>query len=161
MKFLSIREYFYRLSNQAIVMVTIALMSVGVAEFSRGLHAWIEDESALVVLAVVSLLTVVELTIVNWWFVPERIRAIRQEFSLGIKLERYAGPVLFRLIFFVSAIVMQSVGYFLTGHTAFLIVAAAVLAVMLMFWPTRQRACRELQLKPDQRQMVLHDLDMR
>lgn len=161
MKFLSIREYFYRLSNKAILLVTIAVTSIGVAEFLRDLQPILEGDAVMMVFGVITALAFAELTLVNMWYIPQRIRLIRQEFSLGLKLERYAQPVVLRLIMCVSAVVWYAMGYYLTGHLAFVLLPAGVLLLFFFFWPTRQRACRELQLKPDQRQMVLHDLDLR
>lgn len=161
MKFLSIREYFYRLSNRATVLVTFAVAAIGAAEFLRDLQPVVEGDAVMIVLGAITLVAVAELTLVNGWYVPQRIRVIRQEFSLGLKLERYAQPVVLRLAVCVSAVVTYAIGYFLAGHLAFLLLSAAVLVLFFFFWPTRARACRELQLKPDQRQMVLHDLDLR
>lgn len=161
MKFLSIREYFYRLSNKAILLVTFAVASIGVAEFLRDLQPMVEGDAVMVVFGVITALAFAELTLVNMWYIPQRIRLIRQEFSLGLKLERYAQPVVLRLLMCVSAVVWYAVGYYFTGHLAFVLLPAGVLLLFFFFWPTRERACRELQLKPDQRQMVLHDLDLR
>lgn len=161
MKFLSIREYFYRLSNKAILLVTFAVASIGAAEFLRDLQPMVEGDTVMVVFGVITALAFAELTLVNMWYIPQRIRLIRQEFSLGLKLELYAQPVVLRLVVIVSAVMWYAVGYFLTGDLAFVLLAAAVLLLFFFLWPTRTRACRELELKPDQRQMVLHDLDLR
>lgn len=161
MKFLSIREYFYRLSNRATVLVTFAVAGIGAAEFLRDLQPIVEGDAVMFVFGVITALALAELTLVNAWYVPQQIRVIRREFSLGLKLERYAQPVFFRLVICVSAVMWYAVGYYLTGHLVFILLATAVLLLFFFLWPTRTRACRELELKPDQRQMVLHDLDLR
>lgn len=162
MNFASLREYFYKLANRCYLLVLLPLaifIYIYQQIESKRVTAFIQDEK-LVDVAIIVLLSmaVINLTTVHW-LSRKRLKKYAGEIGLGNKLDRYYEIVMLRLKGCCASSLMTAVGLLLTESPLFGIFFLLILAWTLLQWPSSRRACRDLQLKGDEYEMVYYKKD--
>lgn len=159
MKFNSVKEYFYKLTNmgyQAMMVPLILFIFFYARLLFFSSKPLIENTNQhLYWLIGFASLGVLVLTSVHV-FSYRKAKAISREVGLGIKLEKL-GTVLVRHIFWQASVVtLMPVGLVLTGNSIFSIAFAVCLLFYFLNWPTPKRVARLLALKGDERTLVLN-----
>lgn len=156
MKFSSMREYFYKVHNILYVTFLFPLL----------LFTYLYLENRLVLSqgthgVLAYLLTFVFLAAVGFarWDFVRKIKAIRQLAGLGVKLEKYATALIIQFAIISAVCLMLVVGLWLTASQIFVAAFVVSLIILSWLWPTGSRVCKDLRLRGDERDMVLHKRD--
>ena len=162
MNFSSLKEYFYKLGNRCYLLVLLPL-AVFIYLFrqlmTRQIGPIIQDEPlADIIILTLCVFSLVNLTTVHGVSV-QRLKKYAAELGLGRKLDRYHEIVLFRIAASSASSLMMAVGLLLTGSELFGVLFMGILLWTLFQWPTSKKACRDLQLKGDEYEMVLYKKD--
>lgn len=159
MKFNSVKEYFYKLTNvgyQAMMVPLILFIffyaqllfftSKPLIENTNQYLYWLIGFAAFGVIA----LTLVQL------FVKRKAKAISQMVGLGIKLEELGTILVRRMIWQAVIVTLMSVGLVLTGNVIFSVLFGVFMLFYFLNWPTPKRIARMLGLKGDERTLVIN-----
>ena len=98
------------------------------------------------------------------WFISlflfnRGLKSIRKIQSLGERLDRYFSLTVLRFTIILSGSLLLAIGFFLTESQEFTIVAISNLLLVLLVWPRPAKVCGDLQLKGDERTLVLYKKD--
>jgi hypothetical protein len=162
MNFSSLKEYFYKLANRSYLLVLLPLAAfiyLFQQLMTKELEPLIQDEPlARIVIVTLGTFALVNLTSVHW-IASRRLKKYSLEVGLGRKLDHYNEIVMFRIGASSASSLMMATGLLLTSNEIFGILFLAILLWTLVQWPTARRACRDLQLKGDEYEMVLYKKD--
>lgn len=158
MKFSSVKEYFYKLNNRGyqLMMVPFILFILFYAQSILNLYSlvFISQEIASILFKALCSISVIALTIVQL-SAKRKARMIASEVGLGIKLEKL-GTLLIRKMTMISLIVMMMpLALLFTGDTYFSLAFGILVLWFFLQWPTPARVCRLLNLRGDEREMVI------
>jgi len=154
----TLKEYFYKLSNRSLVLMLLPiaefltiyyLILSGVLPTIVQEELWVEILLALIPIGVLYLLTIVHLD------VKKQCKKIAEEIGLGKKLDLYYPLARRKINSQVWASFLLATGFFLTSHGWFSIFFGGILAWSWWQWPSPRKTCIDLQLKGDERQMVI------
>jgi hypothetical protein len=159
----SLREYFYKLHILLYCIVLVPLLAFVVMYWQMKLGniaGVLKNDEYLnqVLLVALGLLVVLDWGISIFMF-NRGIKATRTLDSLGNRLDRYYLFTLLRFALVVSGSIALAIGFYLTENAAFTILFISSLALLLLFWPTPGKVCDDLQLKGDERTLVLYKKD--
>ena len=162
MNFSSLKEYFYKLGNRCYLLVLLPL-AVFIYLFhqlmTKQIEPFIQDEPLVdIIIVTLSAFGLVNLTTVHG-IAKRRLKKYAAEVGLGRKLDRYHEIVMFRIAASSASSLMMAAGLLLTGSEVFGILFIGILVWTLLQWPTSRKACRDLQLKGDEYEMVLYKKD--
>ena len=162
MNFSSVKEYFYKLGSRCYLLI---LLPLGVFIYlfrqlmANQIEPMIKDETLVyIIIAILCAFALVNLTTVHW-VSKGRLKKYSAEVGLGRKLDRYHETVMFRIAACSASSLMMAAGLLLTGSELFGFLFLAILAWTLVQWPTARKACRDLQLKGDEYDMVFYKKD--
>ncbi len=158
MKFNSVKEYFYKLNNMGyqLMMVPLILFTLYYSRLIESLSGVVvlSREIASILFFVLCGLNVIVLTLVQV-MTARKARMIAREIGLGIKLEKL-GTVLSRKMVAISIMVMlMPLALLITGDDYFSIAFGVAALWFFLQWPTPGRVCRLLQLRGDEKEMVI------
>lgn len=161
MKYNSVAEYFYKMHARLYALVLVPLLTFVVLYWiksgeSRGL---LQDTGLSYLLLLVFMAVVLAEWIVSFFIFKMNIRSILTLGSLGERLDHYYRFTLIRFSFIVSGLILLAVGFFLTEDQYFTILFVASMAAMGFFWPTSAKVCDDLNLKGEERRLILYKLD--
>ena len=159
MNFSSIREYFYKLNSRCYIFVLVPLAAFIFIYFYREERkalppiqdAWIGQ----IILIGACLITLINLTTVHW-LSRKRLRTYALLVGLGNKLDKYYEIILLRFNASCITALLMAVGALLTENENFGFCFIIILLWMALQWPTSRKACRELELKGDEYEMVFY-----
>jgi len=158
MNFSSLGEFFYKLYNRCLMVMFIPIavfLAVYYFLLIGKFVAIIQDEQMIMIILIAfPILSIINLTIVHL-VVATRFKALLPEPSLGIRLEKYFSVGFIRLAALASDSVLMAVGLALTGHAYFTIYFSVLLLWLFFIWPIPKRVSKDLQLKGDEKKMVL------
>jgi hypothetical protein len=162
MNFSSIKEYFYKLGNRCYLLVLLPL-AVFIYLFRQlmtsQMEPMIKDEPLVyIIIAIMTAFALVNLTTVHG-IAKRRLKKYSAEVGLGRKLDRYHEIVMFRIAASSASSLMMAAGLLLTGSELFGVLFIGILLWTLLQWPTARKACRDMQLKGDEYDMVLYKKD--
>jgi hypothetical protein len=162
MNFSSLKEYFYKLGNRCYLLVLLPL-ALFIYLFhqlmTKQIEPIVQDESLVdIVIVTLCVFALVNLTTVHG-VAKRRLKKYVAEVGLGRKLDRYHEIVLFRIGASSASSLMMAAGLLLTGGELFGILFIGILLWTLLQWPSSSKACRDLQLKGDEYDMVLYKKD--
>lgn len=163
MNFSSLREYFYKLHNLLYGIMLAPLLAFVVLYWllqSGSIHGVLRDDEYLnqVMLIGLSFLVLMEWVISMLMF-KRGMKATRTLDSLGKKLDRYYLFTLLRFCLVVSGSIGFAIGFYLTENQLFTVLFVSSLGCLIFFWPTPTKVCNDLQLKGDERTLVLYKMD--
>lgn len=162
MKFGSIKEYFYKLYNYCLLLVLVPPLAFVFLYFvwpKKASYSIFENEDMTeTILIIFFVLIITELTIVHL-LLKRQFRQLRKEVALGVKMDRYAGLALMRIIAISACATLVSAAFFLTGN----IWTAGIFALLLMWmwlqWPSPKKFCNDLSVRNDERELLLKSRD--
>lgn len=97
--------------------------------------------------------------IISGIFFKRKIAALRREQSLGHRLENYANLTIVRFAIISSGGLTMALGLYLTNHQVFMVLFVLNIILLSLFWPVPGKIARDLRLKGDEREMVIHRKD--
>jgi hypothetical protein len=161
MKFLSIKEYFYKLNTIGFILL---LLPSGVFIF---LYNWsihhpsliTQHDDVILILSVVLGVLLVDLTIVHWVWI-NKIRRLKKLNELAKKMDGYFVLMLVKMAMYCGSSLMMAIGYFLTDHSGFTGLFVVLVLAGAFQWPTPSAFCRHLGLNRNERDMVLNNRDL-
>jgi hypothetical protein len=158
MKFNSVKEYFYKLNNTGyqLMMVPLILFIYHYASvYAFATHTIIQDvRVAQYLLVSVATLGLITLTAVHFW-VQSQAQKISLKTGLGLKLELLGSVLMRRLIALALITLLMPLGLMLTHHIGFTVGFVVALVWYFFNWPTPTKVCHLLNLKGDEKEMVL------
>jgi nitrogen fixation/metabolism regulation signal transduction histidine kinase len=158
MKFSSVKEYFYKLSNTGyqLMMVPFILFIVCNSKSLINLNALIlvKQEMSKIIFFASCGLSLMVLTIVQI-VTRRKANAIAKEVGLGIKLEKLGALLKNKMVALSSLVLFMPLMLLVTGDNYFSIVFGVLSLWYFLQWPTPGRVCRLLKLKGDEREMVI------
>jgi uncharacterized membrane protein len=161
--FSSLKEYFYKMHNRLYGIVLIPLLAFVVLYWQMqigNIQGVLRQNESLtqVVLVALSFLVFTDWVISAFMF-NRGLKATRTLDSLGKKLDRYYSFTMLRFSLVVSGSLGLAMGFYLTENQLFTIFFVSSLAMLLIFWPTPSKVCKDLQLRGDERTLVLYKMD--
>ena len=160
MKFISIKEYFYKLYNIGYVstLVSLSLFIYFYLQSGKIEHLVKDADDILLAQTVFSMIAVAFLTIVHW-SIKRKMKKLVGEPSLAKKMDRYFVLALWRMGAGLLASLWMALGFFLTGSEVFSFLFMAILLWLSVQWPSPGKMCSDLSLKGDAREMILYKRD--
>ena len=159
----SLREYFYKLHNLlfGIVLVPLVIFLVLYWQLYAGnIEGVLKTNLYLnkVLMIALSFIVLMDWTLSLILF-NRGVKATRTLDSLGKRLDRYYSFTVFRFALIISGSVGLAIGFYLTENQVFTILYASSFILLLLFWPSPSKVCDDLQLKGDERTLVLYKKD--
>jgi hypothetical protein len=158
MKFNSVKEYFLKLNNTGyqLMMAPLVIFTFFYMQSIVLLPDLIiiSKEISRILFYVLCGLSLIILTVVQ---IKTKLKAneVGKEVGLGIKLERL-GEVLKRKMITISIVVLvMPLALVISGDNYFSIAFGVLVLWYFLQWPTPGRVCRLLQLKGDEKEMVI------
>ena len=157
MKFNSLKEYFYKLNIRGYQFMMLPLL-IFILSYLQSLinvtFIGIDSEWSNILLFALSGVVLVFLTIVQIT-TSLKVRKIALQIGLGVKLEEL-GKILTRKMFLMALQnLLASVALLSTGSIYFALLFGVLFAWYFVQWPTPNSVCRMLNLKGDEREIVL------
>jgi hypothetical protein len=158
MKYNSIGEYFYRLSNRCLALILLPVVIILTCYFinqyfSLGLPLSEQDLDDLEILAI-EISGVLVLTILFLAISAQKLRQLKSEPGLGKRLSGYIAIVMTRGWTFSAMLLIVGVTVFLTGKLIFLYPLLYVGILFLIYWPSPSRMSADLRLKSEERDII-------
>ncbi|CAN5258448.1 hypothetical protein BH09BAC3_BH09BAC3_20150 [soil metagenome] len=161
MKFLSIKEYFYKLNTIGFIVlllpITTFIFLYLVASKDAPILADWEDVRALLIVA--SVLLVLDLTIVHWVY-RVRLEKMKSFLELAKRMDGFYTLTLMRLGAYCGCAIAMGFGYYLTHHHIFTGLFGLMLLITIIQRPTRALFCREFDLTKNEREMIMSGGDL-
>lgn len=158
MKFNSIKEYFYKLTNGGYqrMMLPLILFTLYFGQSSFMLfQPFLSNETLIdpifygIVVVTILCLTTVQ---VVYHF---KFKSYAEMIGLGLKLENYGAAALHKMNWISIAALLQPLGLFVTADNRLAINFVVVVAWFFLQWPSPKTVARQLRLKGDERTMVV------
>ena len=163
MKYSSLREYFYKLHNllYGIILFPFLVFVVLYWQMQRGgiEGPFRDNEIYTNFMLVVFGITLAADWILSAFLFSKGVRAARKLESLGAKLDRYFSFSIMRFALVISGSLVLAVGFYLTENQLFTIIFGVNALVLVLFWPTPAKTCNDLQLRGDEKTLVLYKKD--
>lgn len=158
MKYNSIGEYFYRLSNRclALILLPVVLLLIGYfinRYFSFGLPFNVLPLADFEILAL-EIASLLIITIAFLAISSRKLKRLKPEPSLGKRISGYVLVVMTRAWTFSAMLLIIGISVFLTGNLMFLYPLAYVGFLLLIYWPAPTRMASDLKLKPEERDIM-------
>lgn len=162
MKYNSVPEYFYKLHSRlyALVLIPLLLFVVLYWKMKTGDIKGLSQDSGFNYLLLLAFIVIVLVDWIAAFFIFRRnIKSILTLGSLGERLDHYHRFTLLRFSFMVSGLVLLAVGFYLTQDQYFTVLFVASIIGLALFWPTSAKVCDDLNLKGEERRLILYKLD--
>lgn len=158
MKFNSVKEFFYRLNNTGyqLMMVPLILFIYFYAQsyFYNG-QLWIESEVIVTYLIFgIGVIALVILTTVHI-HTERKAKSVATLVGLGIKLEKVGSLLLRKMVWQFVVVTLMPLGLVATGNQIFSIFFGLTLAWYFIQWPTPEKVSNLLNLRGDEKEMVI------
>ena len=160
MKFDTIREYFYKMYNvlyglillplAAFIFVYLQIQSERLEPYFKG-----EDLGVRLILIVIGFVILTDL-IVSSLIYNTRLKSVRRIESLGERLMSYYKLTVVRFSIVVAGLMVLAGGFYLTESQYFTGMFVVSLGLLSLVWPIPSKVCKDLQLRGDERLMVLY-----
>jgi hypothetical protein len=164
MKYNSIGEYFYKLSNRCLGLILLPMLVVLaiylVSNYVFNTPNWIAIthlSGGLLITLEVGILAV--LMIIQLLLTASSTKRLKREPSLGTRMIGYVPVVMTRSLIFSSMLLVCSGLTFFSGDLNLLYPLPMVAVFLLFYWPTPGRMADDLKLKPEERK-IMHNKKM-
>jgi hypothetical protein len=158
MKYNSIGEYFYRLSNRCLGLVlfpvTVVLAAYIIDQYFFSGLPWLLAEEWLISLIYLTSTVMTFLFFFQYWQVARAIRPMRLEPSLGKRISSYIRIVMIRFRTYSLMLLLIGTGVFLTGDLTFLYLLPVPILLILLYWPFLYRMSKDLKLRLEERDIL-------
>ena len=158
MNFSSIKEYFYRLQSRcyALLLLPVLLLIAlyAMQRFTSLRFTILNDDLIFLVQIALPAIALLELTSVHL-VAFLKLKKIRKLRGMGERLDAYAILVTMKMIAGDVASVMMLAGLILTGEELFIGFFMLCLIFILLQRATPARLSRQLQLKGDEKELIL------
>lgn len=156
MNFITISQFFNKLQS-ALLLILIVPLLVFIALYFH-VSGILPSESPKAYFIIFPALTFPD------WFMAiiifnKKIKSVRNEQGLGLKLEKYFGITVVRYTIFSSGSLILALGLYLTQHDIFTLIYIGGLILCGILWPTSRKISNDLRLKGDEREMVYFKKD--
>lgn len=159
MRYNSIGEYFYRLSNRCLALALFPVILIWVAYlvnqyFFSGLP-WLQFSPEIIreFVGAITILIVLSYGLL-YVFIKKRLKEIKPEPSLGLRMKHYIKIVFTRFRSFSLMVLLIGVGIFLTNDLNLLFPLPIPIVLFLTHWPTHKRMTFDLKLKPEEQEVL-------
>lgn len=162
MKYNSVPEYFYKLYGRLYALILLPLICFGLLywEMKTGnIEPISQDIQLNQLLLLVVILALLAEWIISFFLFRGKLKSILTLGSLGERLDHYYRFTLLRFGMMVSGLVVLAVGFFITRDQYFTILFVASMVGLGFLWPTSAKVCDDLNLKGDERKLILYKLD--
>ena len=159
MRYNSIGEYFYRLSNRCLafalfpVIIVWILYLVNLNFFSGVPLVHLESKTIWLVVSVTGIIIMLVFSAV-YLTIKIRLKRIMSEPSLGGRMKLYINIVWTRFGSFSFMLLLIGAGIFLTANLAFLYLLPIPVISFLFYWPSQPRMSKDLKLKPEESEVL-------
>ena len=157
MQWITIGQYFYKLYS---VVLLILLVPIAAFIFLYWQPIGNDAQQALVLENAFPPLVI---ALISWllmfFFYNKKIKSIRNDQGLRLKLEKYFRLTIVRYILGVLGTLALAYGFYVTGDNRFTGIFVAGLVMLGLLWPTSSKVCRDLKLRGDEREMVYFKKD--
>lgn len=162
MKFLSIKEFFYKLNTLGFILLLAPMLAFIFLYYKPGYSEPLITDPVIVVSVLAALLIffVADLTIVRWIW-RSRMKRLKALMELSRKMDGYYDLVMLKLGSYSTCSLMLAAGFYLTGNPGFTVIFLLVAVVILIEWPSPSAFCRHFELEGNERDMVMKNLDLR
>lgn len=162
MKYNSVPEYFYKLYSRLYALLLIPLLTFGVLYWKMktgDINGLSQDIELNQIFLLVFILIVMADWLTAFFYFKAKVKSILTLGSLGERLDKYYVFTVVRFSLIVSGLVLLVFGFYLTEDLYFTILFVANLIGLAFFWPTSAKVCDDLNLKGEERRLILYKLD--
>ena len=161
MKFLSIKEFFYKLNTIGFILLLVPLLTFLFLYYTPATtpEPAITEEDGINQLTSGLITTfIIDLTIVHWVKLA-RVKKLNKLLEISKKMDGYAGIFLFRSINYTLFSLLASLCFYLTESVNFAGIFLFIIIVTLLQWPSRSAFCRLLNVTANERTMIMTNGD--
>jgi hypothetical protein len=157
MKWITIGQYFYRLYIAVLSTLLVPIFSFVLVYLLPSVSDFGKRRAGSMLLLLSIIITAVLL--IQFLIFNKRIKSIRKDQGLRLKLEKYFHLTIVRYRLLAMACLVLIVGFYITrdDQVTGLFIANLILAGGLC--PTSTKVCNDLKLKGDEREMVFYKKD--
>lgn len=154
MKYNSIGEYFYKLSNRCLALILLPILIIlstylTLQYFNSSIIPLFWEWPSWKIITI-EVSTMASLLIIHLVIVIRKIRKLTSEPSLGKRLSGYVAIVMLRGWTFSLMLLTIGLVTFITSDLTFLYPLPAVVLLFLIYWPSPTRMATDLNLKPEE-----------
>src|SRR4051812_21221616 len=160
MKFLSVKEYFYKLNTIGFIVLLLPLGAFAFLYY-RSLSTWppMADPNGVITnLIGAALIIVADLTIVHLWWIF-RMKRLQSLIEISRKMDGYFYMTVTKMIVYCFTCFVMAIGFFLTGSEWFSGLFVALEVALLFQWPSRGSFCSQFSLRSDEKAMIMQNVD--
>jgi hypothetical protein len=158
MKYNSIGEYFYRLSNRCLALILLPVVVILICYFLNQYFSLALPLSEQVLgdweILAIEISGILVLTILFLAISARKLRKLKSEPGLGKRMAGYIVIVMARAWTFSAMLLIIGVTVFLTGKLIFLYPLPYVGLLFLIYWPSPGRMAADLRLKSEERDII-------
>lgn len=158
MNFSSIKEYFYHLQSRCYALLLLPLCFIivyyALLIFTPIRFLLDKEEAIFLIRFVFPFLALLELTSVYLLTVLQ-LRKVKKMPGMGDRLDKYAAVITARMAAGVFTCFLMVVGFALTDEKLFLLFFTIGLLFIFFQRPTPERVAAQLQLKGDERELII------
>lgn len=158
MKFNSVREYFFKLNNTGyqLMMVPLVIFTFYYMQSIVDIPdlIFLSEEISRILFYALCGLSLIILTFVQI-NTHREAKSVSKAVGLGIKLERLADVLKRKMVTISIVVLIMPLALVFTGDNYFSIAFGVFVLWYFLQWPTPGRVCRLLQLKGDEKEMVI------
>lgn len=156
MKFNSLQEYFYKVQAVLFLLILAPLLTfICLVTGPLGAYDGLTEYHAKFALVLLGLLALLNYGVATYRF-NKKVTQISRKVGLSLKLDEYYHATLVRYSMGVMSCLVLVIGFFLTQHIVFTLLFGLMLLLFLLAWPRPQKACNDLNLRGDEKEMVLY-----
>lgn len=162
MKFLSIKEYFYKINTIGFILLLVPLLLYIFLymQSAERMPLISSEESILILLGGTILVFAIDLTIVQM-ILAMRIKKYLKRVELAGRMDGYFYIAIIRMATYCGGALLTAVGFYLTSSSYFVAVFLMIDIMGILQWPTPAAFCSAFKLDGSEREMVLFNRDLK
>lgn len=161
MKFLSIKEYFYKLTTLGFTLLLLPILVFAFLEY-RSLFelppVFIENRVMEVVYAFL-IISIVSLTTVHWLYIFQ-IRKSRSLIEIAKKMDKFYSLSFLKMGAYCASSLLMAIGFLLTANMIFTVAFIVLSLAMVLQWPSRGSFCRWYELRGKEQEIIMTSGDL-
>ncbi len=161
MKFLSIKEYFYKLNTIGFILLLMPMVLFIFLYFRLISHPPIITDKSHVLMLAGSMLGIVAIALTSvHWSNASKIKRLKKVIELANKMDGYFVLSLMKMAVYCVCSLMMAAGLFLTGNSGFTAFFILLLLLVAFQWPSKDSFCKRMGLGRIERDMVMNNRDL-